>query len=170
MTDEAMKRASEAGVTLVEAEESDLEWILNLEETAVKGGFVSGDNVMRHRMQMTDRTVLYLIAKRGDERVGFVILRGIWGAEPVIELKRIVIGPTDAGHGQAVIALTLYKAFNELNAHRVWLDVIDDNLRAMHVYRKLGFTEEGRFREAALRKDGWRDLVIFGMLKSEWVK
>jgi diamine N-acetyltransferase len=170
MTNEAIKRASEEGVSLVEAEETDLEWILNIEETAVKGGFVSGDHAMRHRMQMSDRTVLYLIAKRGEERVGFVILRGIWGAEPVIELRRIVIGPTDAGHGQAVIALTLYKAFHELNAHRVWLDVIDDNMRALHVYRKMGFTEEGRFREAAHRKDVWKDLLIFGMLKSEWVK
>jgi len=170
MTEESLKRAAEAGVTLVEADETDLEWVLHLEEDAVKGGFVSGDNMMRHRMQMSDRTVLYLIAKRGEERVGFVILRGIWGPEPVIEMKRIVIGPTDAGHGQAVIAMTLYKAFHELNAHRVWLDVIDDNMRALHVYRKLGFTEEGRFREAAHRKDGWRDLILFGMLKSEWVK
>jgi diamine N-acetyltransferase len=170
MSQQFADAGNEAGVSLAEAEESDLEWILNVEEAAVKGGFVSGDNVMRHRMQMTDRTVLYLIAKRGDERVGFVILRGVWGSEPVIELRRIVIGPTDAGHGQAVMALVLHKAFHELNAHRVWLDVIEGNSRAIHVYRKLGFVEEGRFREAALRKDGWKDLLIFGILRQEWVK
>ncbi|MEZ5939534.1 MAG: GNAT family protein [Hyphomonadaceae bacterium] len=163
-------QSADEKLSITDAEESDLDWILNLEETAEKGGFVSGDNVMRHRLQMSDRTCLYLIAKRGDEPIGYVLLRGISGSEPVIELKRIVIGQTDAGHGQGVMGLALVKCFQELNAHRVWLDVIFDNDRAIHVYKKIGFKEEGRLREAALRKGEWCDLMIFGLLKSEFGK
>jgi diamine N-acetyltransferase len=165
-----MSAANTQGVSLQEALETDLDWILGLEEAAEKGGFVSGDNAMRHRMQMNDPTSLYLIAKRGDEPVGYVILRGLSGAQPVVELKRIVIGKTDAGHGQSVMALVLLKVFGEYNAHRLWLDVIDDNVRAQHVYRKLGFVEEGRMRLAAKRHGEWRDLIIFGLLADEFRK
>lgn len=153
---------------LIDAEESDLAWILNIEEEAARGGFVSGDTMMRHRQQMNDPTCLYLIAKRGADPVGYVILRGVSGAQPVIELKRIVVHQRDAGHGQSVLAHLLHKLFEEMKAHRVWLDVIDTNDRAMHVYRKLGFQEEGRLRSAVLRKGEWRDLVVFGLLDSEY--
>jgi RimJ/RimL family protein N-acetyltransferase len=68
------------------------------------------------------------------------------------------------------MALVMYKVFREFGAHRLWLDVIDDNVRAQHVYRKLGFVEEGRLREAAKRKDGWRDLLLFGMLAADYGK
>lgn len=164
---------SEAGradgpLTLTDAEESDLDWILNVEDSAVKGGFVSGDSAINHQRQMSDQSCLYLIAKRGDEPVGFVILRGISGSEPVVELKRIVITKTDAGHGQSAMGLLMHRVFEEMGAHRLWLDVIDDNVRAQHVYKKLGFREEGRLREAVKRKGEWRDLVLFGMLQNEW--
>jgi diamine N-acetyltransferase len=154
-------------LVLIDAEEGDLAWILNLEEEAARGGFVSGDTMMRHRQQMNDPTCLYLIAKRGDDPVGYVILRGVSGGAPVIELKRIVVHQRDAGHGQSVLAHLLHKLFVEMKAHRVWLDVIDTNDRAMHVYRKLGFVEEGRLRSAVMRKGEWRDLVVFGLLESE---
>jgi RimJ/RimL family protein N-acetyltransferase len=156
------------GVSLVEAEESDLNWILEVERDAVKGGFVSGDPEVRHLSQMADRTCLYMIAKQGAEKIGYVILRGIQGQQPVVELKRIVVAKKDAGIGQGVMRALVKFVFGDLKAHRLWLDVIDDNERAQHVYRKLGFVEEGRFREAALRKEVWRDLVIFGLLAKDY--
>jgi diamine N-acetyltransferase len=152
---------------LDEAEEGDLSWILNLEDSAARGGFVSGENLARHRMRMNDPTCLYLVAKRGEEQVGYVILRGISGATPVVELKRIVVNRTDAGHGQSVMALLLHKVFGELSAHRVWLEVADNNQRAQHIYRKLGFVEEGRLREAFLTQGQRLDLMLFGLLARE---
>lgn len=160
---------SEGPLTLTDAEESDLDWILNVEDSAVKGGFVSGDSAINHQRQMADQSCLYMIVKREDEPVGYVILRGILGANPVVELKRIVITKTDAGHGQSAMALLMHKVFDDMQAHRLWLDVADDNVRAQHVYRKLGFVEEGRLRKAARRSSGeWRDLILFGMLENEW--
>lgn len=163
-----MTGKSEGDLSLTEAEEGDLSWILEVERGAVKEGFVSGDPEVRHRLQMNDRTCLYLIARRGAEPIGYIILRGITGASPVVELKRIVITHTDAGLGQPVMRLLIDFVFGDLKAHRLWLDVIDDNRRAHHVYRKLGFVEEGRFREAANRSDGWRDLLIFGLLEKDY--
>lgn len=159
---------AEGPLTLTDAEFGDLDWILNVEESAVQGGFVSGDTAINHQRQMADQSCLYMIAKRGEEPVGYVILRGILGSDPVVELKRIVITKTDAGHGQGVMGLLMHKVFDDIGAHRLWLDVIDDNERAQHVYRKLGFVEEGRLRSASKRKGAWHDLVLFGMLKSEW--
>jgi RimJ/RimL family protein N-acetyltransferase len=52
---------------------------------------------------------------------------------------------------------------------RIWLDAIDYNLRAQHVYGKLGFVKEGLLRECYIRPDGRRvSLVIMSLLRHEW--
>jgi RimJ/RimL family protein N-acetyltransferase len=72
------------------------------------------------------------------------------------------------GYGSEAMRLTLNYAFNELNLHRVGLDVLDYNARALHVYEKLGFVHEGAKRQFG-RRDGRRyDLVLMGMLRDEW--
>lgn len=154
-------------VKLVEAEDGDLDWIMNLERAARDQGFVSGDSEVRHRMRMNDRQCLYLIAKRAEESIGYVILIGVFGAEPVIELKRIVIAEAGAGKGSEVMRAVMDMAFGELNAHRLYLDVMEDNQRARHVYEKLGFKEEGRLREAVYRGGKWCDLIVYGLLARE---
>lgn len=158
---------AEGDLQLDEAGEGDLVWILEQERVAAKEGYVSSDAEPRHRLQMNDRTCLYLIARKAGEPVGYVILLGVMGQNPVVELKRIVVTKRGVGVGQALMHLIIDYAFDDLKAHRLWLDVIDDNARAQHVYRKLGFVEEGRFRKATWRPHGWQDLVIFGMLAED---
>ena len=59
--------------------------------------------------------------------------------------------------------------FAETACHRFLLEVFTDNTRARHVYRSLGFTEEGLLREAVKRPDGSRvDQVLMSLLRPEW--
>jgi RimJ/RimL family protein N-acetyltransferase len=72
------------------------------------------------------------------------------------------------GYGSEAMRLLLRFAFAELNLFRVTLSVFGYNPRAIHVYEKLGFVEEGRQRDR-LRRDGQLyDLIIMGLLRSEW--
>lgn len=59
-------------------------------------------------------------------------------------------------------------AFQELNLHRVTLDVFDYNLRALRSYEKTGFKLEGRER-GVIQRDGKRyNALAMGTLREEW--
>lgn len=45
----------------------------------------------------------------------------------------------------------------------IWLDVYSINSRAIHLYRKLGFFEEGRIRDFVRLKDGYCNKVIMSL-------
>ncbi|SKC84595.1 GNAT family N-acetyltransferase [Maledivibacter halophilus] len=72
------------------------------------------------------------------------------------------------GIGTAAISLILEFAFNELNLHRVYLQVFSFNERAIKLYEKMGFIHEGKFRQALYRRGKWHDIVIMSILKNEY--
>lgn len=71
------------------------------------------------------------------------------------------------GLGREITRLVLDWAFGSLGAHRVQLEVVEGNDRAIRCYRACGFRQEGVRREAELYPDGWRDLIIMGILRAE---
>ncbi len=74
----------------------------------------------------------------------------------------------DKGCGTDGLRLMVRFAFDELNLHRLSLAVFDYNLRAVHLYAKLGFAVEGRVRQA-LHRDGQRaDMLVMGLLREDW--
>ena len=67
------------------------------------------------------------------------------------------------------LARELYKKIFELcfsyyNLHRVWLLVLDTNHTALHLYKSLGFVEEGRQREAILRHGKCHDYIMMSFI------
>ena len=72
------------------------------------------------------------------------------------------------GYGTDAMETVLRYAFEELNLHRVSLDVFENNPRARRSYVKAGFSVEGRERQA-LHRDGRRsDIIVMGILRDEW--
>lgn len=62
-------------------------------------------------------------------------------------------------------------AFEELNAHRLWLDVKDFNERARKLYESENFTTEGIWREAVKAENGRRESIVFmSILRSEYLE
>jgi RimJ/RimL family protein N-acetyltransferase len=47
--------------------------------------------------------------------------------------------------------------------------VVADNAAARHVYRKVGFVEEGRQRESFRRAGKWHDMILMSLLEGELV-
>jgi RimJ/RimL family protein N-acetyltransferase len=71
------------------------------------------------------------------------------------------------GLGREVTRLVVAWAFEVLGVHRMQLDVVGDNRRAIDCYLACGFRREGVRREARLHPDGWRDFIVMGLLQSE---
>lgn len=85
----------------------------------------------------------------------------------------IVIGdPAKLGQGYGTEALRLLIdfAFLELNLNRLELEVYDFNERAYRSYRACGFQEEGRLREKQFKNGRYVDVIVMGLLKSDWEK
>jgi RimJ/RimL family protein N-acetyltransferase len=118
-----------------------------------------------------DSTSQFAICLAGNQQlIGWIALTHISWTNRCAELA-VYIGETihqDKAQGTEAIGLLLDYAFNELNLHRVELEVVSYNERAKSAYRKLGFTKEGSKREYGQR-DGQRyDLEIDGLLADEY--
>ncbi|MDJ0826660.1 MAG: GNAT family protein [Rhodobacter sp.] len=85
----------------------------------------------------------------------------------------LAIGILDAsllgqGLGTEAMRLVARYAFGALDLHRLSVRVLATNGRALAAYRKLGFVEEGRERQAAHVSGVWQDDVIMGLLAHEF--
>jgi [ribosomal protein S5]-alanine N-acetyltransferase len=72
------------------------------------------------------------------------------------------------GLGRQITRLTLEWAFGGLGLHRVELEVLATNHRAIRCYLACGFRQEGVRREAELYSDGWQDFIEMAVLESEY--
>jgi RimJ/RimL family protein N-acetyltransferase len=83
----------------------------------------------------------------------------------------VVIGEKEywsKGYGTDAMRTFLRFAFDEMNLHRVDLTVDADNPRAIACYRKCGFVEEARMRQAIYSRGAYADQFVMGILREEF--
>lgn len=74
----------------------------------------------------------------------------------------------DQGLGTDALSTLVKHAFETLNMNRVALRVFESNERALRVYQRLGFKEEGRLRQAHFDEGRYGDVSIMSLLRDEW--
>ncbi|QUL55305.1 GNAT family N-acetyltransferase [Paenibacillus tritici] len=117
-----------------------------------------------------DSTVLLLIAlKENDEVIGDIAMD--IDADNRSANLRIAIGDErhqGQGYGREALLLMLEYGFGILNLHRIELEVYSYNARAAHVYESIGFVHEGVRRQTLFYNHEYHDVVMMGMLESEY--
>lgn len=147
----------------------DIPAIVALERTAMAREFVGQWSDERHRVTLAGGDALYYVSEaEWGEVQAYAILRGLKENSRAVELKRIVVAAPERGLGRKILTELIRIAFCELDAHRLFLDVFEDNTRARHLYESLGFQYEGVMREAARRDDHWCNLHLMSILESEY--
>ena len=63
----------------------------------------------------------------------------------------------------------LKDAFMTMGLNRVWLTVFDHNIKAIKSYKKIGYVDEGRMRQACFRDGKYHDKVVMSILRTEWL-
>lgn len=114
--------------------------------------------------------ILAIVVREGNAHIGVVSLHRM-GLPNRNASFGIMIGEKscwDKGYGTEATRLMLDYGFRTLNLHRVTLWVYATNTRAIHVYEKVGFREEGRKRESEYRDGAYQDDVLMGILEREW--
>ncbi|HEY3073126.1 MAG TPA: GNAT family protein [Candidatus Limnocylindrales bacterium] len=86
-------------------------------------------------------------------------------------LYHITLGEKDTwghGYGTEATELMLEHAFEILGLHRIALSVFEFNERAVQSYLKVGFSVEGRARDAIWRDGRYWDEISMSVLDSDW--
>lgn len=117
-----------------------------------------------------DQTERRFIAESEGQRVGLVELVEINHIHRRAEFQ-IIIAPAHQGRGYATLAtrLAMDYAFTVLNLYKLYLIVDVANTRAIKVYTKLGFTEEGRLRDEFFVDGEYRDVLRMAVFQSTYL-
>ena len=74
--------------------------------------------------------------------------------------------PPGTGSKLGLVALGL--AFGDLGLHKINADVIANNLQSLRFHEKIGFQQEGLFRDYHFDGEDYIDVIRFGILAVEW--
>lgn len=114
----------------------------------------------------------FLIINEHDDIIGESVINEIdWNARNAG--FRICIFKTEncsKGLGKQVVYETMKVAFEFLNLHRIELEVFSYNKRAQHVYKQIGFHEEGVRKDALFIKGEYHDIHMMGLLENDWIR
>ena len=96
----------------------------------------------------------------------------LWGINAQCRRAEIgfILGSGNWGHGymhEALSALLGY-AFAALDLNRIEADTDARNERSARVLRRLGFSQEGLFRERCIVEGEISDAAMYGLLRREW--
>lgn len=134
-------------------------------------------------LEMTQRYVARYLDPETDDRAGFIIAHPetldalgevvILNIDPDNRTASLRIGMfstahLDKGYGTEALRLMVDYGFRELKLHRIGLDVLAFNERAIKVYEKIGFKQEGMLRDTLFYEGAYHSEIIMSILEHEW--
>ena len=122
------------------------------------------------RYERDNRLVLAIELKDSGQLIGYCGLAAIDYSNRK-GVFAILIGEKDAwqrGFGPEATRLILSFAFDELNLHRVELEVYGNNPRAVRAYEKIGFRHEATCKESYYCNGAYHDHYVMAILRDEW--
>ena len=157
-------------VRLRRTAEGDLDFVLAAEGAEENRRFVGQWTREQHREALSNPDLAHLVVESVEDGrpVGYVIMAGLLDADRSVEFRRVVITEKGKGYGREVLRAVMRMAFEELTAHRLWLDVREVNQRARRLYESEGFVTEGMLRECVSVEGGWESLVLMSLLEQEY--
>lgn len=168
----AANRPQPARVRLRPTMQSDLEFVLSLERDPENLPYITPWEKIQHEAAIRFPDFRHFIIEAGPdlEAAGFLILIGCRNQHQSIELKRMVVRDKGRGFGRAALRVVKKIAFDDLGAHRFWLDVKKRNARARALYDSEGFVFEGELRAAVKVEGGYDSLQVLSMLQDEFAQ
>lgn len=132
------------------------------------------EQVQRHyaRVGDADDRADYAIVLQSDPELllGEVVLNDIDWDNRQASFRIALVGPHvyGKGYGTQATRLIVQYGFEQLDLHRIELEVYDFNPRAQRVYEKAGFVREGARRDALLWDGKFQDAIMMSILRPEY--
>lgn len=116
---------------------------------------------------MDNENIHFAIVDDADQYVGTVSLKNInlidSNAEYAIVLRKNCWGK---GYSKYATDLILEHAFRKMNLHKIFLQVLSCNTRAINFYEKYGFIREGVFNEHIFLNGKYYDLIWYSIINN----
>jgi RimJ/RimL family protein N-acetyltransferase len=150
--------------------EADLDYVLKMERAAENAAFIRQWSKQQHQSAILDDNMAHLMVQKTSDNkaIGYVILVGLKNPDKSIEFKRIVIKEKNEGFGRESVQLVKKITFENLSAHRMWLEVMEHNERAIQLYISEGFISEGLHRESLKQGEHFVSLKAMSILAHEY--
>lgn len=141
------------------------------EVAALLGGFTKGysradiERWIESHSAAKDEA-LYVIVDREGNCLGHVGLYNIDHRVRSAEFA-IMVGDKRAwakGVGRLCTKWAVDFGFRELALRRIYLNVLESNVRARKLYESLGFVQEGCLRQAQWKAGGWVNVIVMALL------
>ena len=156
---------SGALVTILPTIQEHLPQIIQMEKANVQ--FVGQFSLREHRqyIRKLNKAHYSIFENISGKLVGYLLLNGLDNAIESIELQRIVINETGKGFGRETLGLIKEICFNELETVSIWLDVFEENFRAINLYQQTGFVNQPEMAEYVCIDKVMRKLLIMKCFK-----
>lgn len=73
------------------------------------------------------------------------------------------------GYGNETITLLIKYIFEELNMYRIFVNILECNTRSIELFEKMGFIKEGVQRKAIYKNGQYNNLIMYSLLKEEYL-
>jgi RimJ/RimL family protein N-acetyltransferase len=144
----------------------------NVEEVATLRNIKAAElKIRRHEAEWVARKrfVLGIWMKKDDVFVGEIWIEPNQWDVPSFELGWFLdVGSQRKGLAREAATRSLMFIFNNLHAHKVIVITRDTNQRSIKLAQRLGFKQEGHFREARIERGKRYGPIYFGLLSTEF--
>ncbi len=122
------------------------------------------------RNEQNNRLDLAIVYRENDRIIGEVVFNE-YDEETGNVNFRVLLSESSCNKGVGTEAITMFIQYGmeELELHKISLEVYSFNPRAERVYQKVGFKLEGIKREEFLYNQEYFDIKIYGLLKTDYM-
>ena len=166
---------SEDNIILRPISSEDTNFVLKLRnDVRVSNNFFSDPPLydFQHRDWINNnfRNRLDFIVEYGNEKVGRISLDKIDYRHQKANYG-IAILPDFSGKGIAYKASKMLfdYVFTNLPIRKINLEVFSDNERAIKLYKKLGFVQEGYFKREYFKNGKWKGVIRMALFSKKWL-
>lgn len=126
-------------------------------------------NSQFHHLTKPNKKELIIVTNSSD-LIGYVYYKENSYTRDVYSIG-ITIGKNywNKGYGKDTIKALCNYLFNSRQAHKIELEVVMENERAVNCYKKCGFYEEGVRRSKYYYSGKYLDTIVMGLLKEEFI-
>jgi RimJ/RimL family protein N-acetyltransferase len=155
-------------IAVRDATEADVPFIAATQSAPHARGFVlpAREDEVRSALDRTDRMTFVITEDR--EPVGMVLLGRYADAPWLIDLRRFVVTRPGRSIGTHALRWVIARCFDDYDAHRITLEVVESNVVARRLYERCGFVYEGACRDGYRDPDGtYANLCMYGLLATD---
>jgi UDP-4-amino-4,6-dideoxy-N-acetyl-beta-L-altrosamine N-acetyltransferase len=112
----------------------------------------------------------FIVADKDNKPIGTVSIYNIDRRNRKADWGRLIIADSHRGKGfgKESLLLIMQYAFDHLNLHRLYCEVLEDNKKAKNLYELVGFKSEGLLKEGVFKHGGFKNIIPMSLLEPDY--